>query len=131
VRLTGSGPLARYTDTTAVALDAAPAGWGPPRLSRRGPSTGIVWVPTADPRFRRQERMRVSIDVAADAGPITGTLLDRLGKTINVPVKIEQFTPAALVAELVLAPLAAGDYVLALAGSGAPRRLLVPLRVVP
>ena len=48
---------------------------------------------------------------------MTGTLLDRLGKPINVPVKVDQAEPAALVAELALAPLAAGDYVLAL-GAG-------------
>jgi hypothetical protein len=131
VRLSGTGALARYTDTTTVSLDAVPAGWGPPRLSRRGPSTGIAWVPTADSRFRRQERLRVSVAVAADAGGIAATLLDRHGKPINVPVKIDRAEPAALVAELALAPLAAGDYVLALGGSGGDRRLLVPLRVVP
>jgi VWFA-related protein len=129
VRVTGTGPLARYTDTTNVALDALPAGWGAPRLSRRGPSTGIAWVPTADPRFRRQERLRVSVGVGAEAGAMTGTLLDRLGKPLNVPVKIDQAEPTALIAELTLAPLAAGDYVLALGGG--PRRLLVPLRIVP
>jgi VWFA-related protein len=129
VRLQGTGPLARYTDTTAVSLDAA-AGWGAPRLSRRGPSTGIAWVPTADPRFRRQERVRVAVSAPSGAaGPITGTLLDRQGKPINVPVRIDQPVPPALVAELALAPLAVGDYVLAL-GEG-PGRLLVPLRIVP
>ena len=46
VRVSGNGALARYTDTTSVALDAMPAGWGAPRLSRRGPSTGVAWVPT-------------------------------------------------------------------------------------
>jgi VWFA-related protein len=131
VRLAGTGPLARYTDTTSVALDAAPTGWGPPRLSRRGPSTGIAWVPTADPRFRRQERLRVTVGVGVDAGSIAGTLLDRHGKTITVPVRIERPEPAALIAELALAPLAAGDYVLALGANAGPRRLLVPLRVVP
>jgi hypothetical protein len=60
---------------------------------------------------------------------VAGTLLDRQGKPINVPVKIEQSEPAALIAELALAPLAVGDYVLALGGG--PGRLLVPLRVVP
>jgi VWFA-related protein len=129
VRLSGTGALARYTDTTSVALDAMPAGWGAPRLSRRGPSTGIAWVPTADPRFRRQERLRVSVGVGAEAGAVTGTLLDRQGKTMNVPVKMDQSEPTALVAELALAPLAAGDYVLALGGGS--RRLLVPLRIVP
>jgi VWFA-related protein len=130
VRLTGTGPLARYTDTTSVALDALPAGWGAPRLSRRGPSTGVAWVPTADPRFRRQERLRVSVGLGPEAGEVTGTLLDRQGRPINVPVKLDRTEPAALVAELALAPLAAGDYVLALGGGG-PKRLLVPLRVVP
>jgi hypothetical protein len=128
VRVSGHGALARYTDTTSVALDAMPAGWGAPRLSRRGPSTGVVWVPTADPRFRRQERLRVSVAVGAETGPLTGTLLDRQGRPISIPVKVDQTVPQALLAELALAPLAAGDYVLALAGG--PKRLLVPLRVV-
>ena len=48
---------------------------------------------------------------------------------MNVPVKVDQTAPEALVAELALAPLAAGDYVLALGGG--PKRLLVPLRIVP
>jgi VWFA-related protein len=129
VRVSGNGALARYTDTTSVALDAMPAGWGAPRLSRRGPSTGVTWVPTADPRFRRQERLRVSVGVGTEAGAVTGTLLDRQGRPMNVPVKVDQTVPEALVAELTLAPLAAGDYVLALGGG--PRRLLVPLRIVP
>jgi len=129
VRMSGNGPLARYTDTTNVALDAMPDGWGAPRLSRRGPTTGVAWVPTADPRFRRQERMRVSVGVGPDAGTVVGTLLDRLGKPINVPVKMDQSEPTSLVAELTLAPLAVGDYVLALGGG--PSRLLVPLRIVP
>jgi VWFA-related protein len=129
VRVSGNGPLARYTDTTNVTLDAMPAGWGAPRLSRRGPSTGVAWVPTADPRFRRQERLRVSVGVGPDAGTVAATLLDRQGRPMNVPVKMDQTEPAALVAELTLAPLAAGDYVLALGGG--PKRLLVPLRIVP
>ena len=129
VRVSGNGALARYTDTTSVALDAMPAGWGAPRLSRRGPTTGVAWVPTADPRFSRQERLRVSVGIGAEAGPVTGTLLDRQGRPINVPVKMDRTVPEALVAELALAPLAAGDYVLALGGG--PKRLLVPLRIVP
>jgi VWFA-related protein len=131
VRLQGHGPLARYTDTTSVSLDTGAGGWGVPRLSRRGPSTGIAWVPTADPRFRRQERIRVTVGPPADAAPgtVAGALLDRQGKPMNIPVKVEQAEPTALVAELALAPLAAGDYVIALGGG--PHRLLVPLRIVP
>lgn len=129
VRVTGTGPLARYTDATSVSLEALPDGWGAPRLSRRGPSTGVAWVPTADAHFRRQERVRVTVGLAPGIGAVAGALLDRQGKPINVPVKIDQAEPTTLVAELALAPLAVGDYVLALGGS--PKRLLVPLRVVP
>ena len=125
VRRRGAGALHRHDHRR---VGRVPAGWGAPRLSRRGPSTGVAWVPTADPRFRRQERLRVSVGVGPEAGTVTGTLLDRQGKPINVPVKIDQSDPAALVAELVLAPLAVGDYVLALGGGS--RRVLVPLRVV-
>jgi hypothetical protein len=50
---------------------------------------------------------------------------------MSVPVKVEQSDPAVVVAELTLAPLAVGDYVLALGGGGGARRLLVPLRIVP
>lgn len=131
VRLQGNGPLARYTDTTSVSIDSRPGGWGAPRLSRRGPSTGIAWVPTADPRFRRQERIRVTVGPPADTagGTVAASLLDRQGKPMNIPVKVDQTEPTALVAELALAPLAAGDYILALGGG--PNRLLVPLRIVP
>jgi VWFA-related protein len=129
VRLVGTGSLARYNDATTVSLDELPAGFGAPRLSRRGPSTGIAWVPTADPRFRRQERIRVSVGIGPEAGTPAGALLDRSGRPINVPVKLDQSEPTALVAELALAPLAAGDYVLALGGG--PKRLFVPLRIVP
>ena len=122
VRVTGQGPLARYTDTTSVGLDTLKPGWGAPRLSRRGPSTGLAWVATADPRVRRQERLRVNVAVPADVGPVVGTLLDRQGRPMNVPLKMDQAEPGGLVAELALAPLAAGDYVIAL-GTG-PKRLL-------
>ena len=70
--------------------------------------------------------------VGAPAGtgaPVAGTLLDRQGKPINVPVRVERSEAEALVAALAFAPLAVGDYVLALGGG--PGRLLVPLRVIP
>ena len=104
VRLAGNGALARYTDTTSVALDAMPAGWGAPRLSRRGPSTGVTWVPTADPRFRRRSGW-VSVGVGAEdhggdrhAARSPGPADERAGEDGSDE-------PEALVAELALAPL--------------------------
>ena len=129
VRLMGSGALARYTDTTTVRVEPVGGDWGAPLVQRRGPTTGTAWVPTADLRFRRQERVRVSVGHEAADPEVTGALLDRKGKPIDVPVRVNRPEPAGLVAELSLAPLAAGDYVIAI-GAGAGR-LFVPFRVIP
>lgn len=130
VRLTGSGPMARHTDTTTVRLeDDAARLWGAPVVLRRGPTTGTAWIPTADMRFRRQERVRVQLEPGPDGTPVAGALLDRNGQPLEIPVRVEQPADSTLVAELILAPLAAGDYVMALRGGDA--RLLVPFRIVP
>jgi len=51
---------------------------------RRGPSTGIKEVPTADLRFRRNERVRVEIPTVSTTTP-GARLLDRTGKPLAVP----------------------------------------------
>jgi VWFA-related protein len=129
VRLTGNGNLARHSDTTTVRVEQKEGDWGAPIVQRRGPTTGTSWIPTADLRFRRQERVRVSVGTRAADAAVPGTLLDRNGKPMDVPVRVNRAEPEALVAELSLAPLAAGDYVIAI-GSGTSR-LLVPFRVIP
>ncbi|HEY8549632.1 MAG TPA: VWA domain-containing protein [Vicinamibacterales bacterium] len=129
VRLTGNGPLARFTDTTTVRFDTAAAGWGAPIVLRRGPTTGTAWVPTADLRFRRQERVRIRVDRDGPSSEVAGTLLDRRGNPIDVPVRVNRTDASPLVAELTLAPLATGDYVIAL-GQGSDQ-LLVAFRVIP
>jgi hypothetical protein len=119
---------------------------------RRGPATGNKEVATADLRFRRSEQLRVEIPTAA-SGAVSARLLDRSGKPLTVPVA------AALrddpdgwrwqTAQLALAPLAVGDYVIELtAGSGGSggsdgsggsggtggtggKRTLVAFRVIP
>ena len=123
----GTGALARYTDTTSVALDAMPAGWGAPRLSRRGPST--AWRGCRRRiRFRRQERLRVSVGVGAEAGTVTGTLLDRQGRPINVPVKVDQTAPRRWSPSW---RWRRSRLATTCSRSAAAKRLLVPLRIVP
>ncbi|MEZ5283625.1 MAG: hypothetical protein R2712_02215 [Vicinamibacterales bacterium] len=40
---------------------------------RRGPTTGLAYEPTADPRFRRTERIRLEVPIlVAGAVPATG-----------------------------------------------------------
>jgi hypothetical protein len=129
VRLTGTGNLARFTDATNVRVETAtPPRWGAPLVLRRGPSTGTAYVPTADMRFRRQERVRV--ELASPRDEVSASFVDRTGKPLEVPVRVDAATPEhVLTAEVSLAPLAAGDYAIVLSQGEA--RLAVPVRVIP
>jgi hypothetical protein len=82
-------------------------------------------------RFRRSERLRVEVPSATSA---TGArLLDRTGKPIPVPVAYATRNDADgsrwATAELALAPLATGEYVIEVMAD--PTRTLVAFRVVP
>ena len=128
VRVTGTGSLARFTDATNVRVDEGTPKWGAPLVLRRGPTTGTAYVPTADLRFRRQERIRIELAMPGDQ--VTAALVDRRGKPLEVPVRVSPATPEhALTAEVSLAPLAAGDYAIVLTVGDA--HLAVPVRVVP
>lgn len=107
-----------------VRLAQAPDGGAPgiPLVSRRGPTTGIRYVPTADRTFSRTERLRIELPSQAAVTTATAELLDRTGKSLGVPVATSIRKEGALTwatADLTLAPLAAGDYALRLvAGHG-------------
>jgi hypothetical protein len=99
---------------------------------RRGPSTANKETPTADLRFRRSESIRLEIPTtAAEAG--AARLLDRTGKPLAVPVAtVVRDDPDGsrwITAQLALAPLAPGDYVIEIASG--ERRLLSGFRIVP
>ncbi len=84
--------------------------------SRRGPATGRNYEPTADARMRRTERLRLATPRLSTSAVVTGRLLNRTGQVMQVPVTIteapgENDAVAQVVGELVLAPLAAGEYV--------------------
>ena len=99
---------------------------------RRGPSTGNKDVPTADLRFRRTETIRLEIPSTADAAG-AARLLDRTGKPLSVPVAAAVRDDADgsrwQTAQLALAPLAPGDYVIEIANG--ERRMLSGFRIVP
>lgn len=113
-------------------------------IVRRGPSTGNRDVPTADARFRRNELLRVEVPAPRD-NPVSARLLDRNGKVLNVPVSAGLRDDADgwrwSTAELALAPLAVGDYIIEISGTsgnvaGGPtgrgdHRVFVAFRVVP
>jgi hypothetical protein len=88
-------------------------------------------MPTADLRFRRSERLRVEVPSAADVAG--ARLLDRVGKPLAIPVAAASRTDAEgtrwATAELALAPLAPGDYVVEVSATGT--RTMAAFRVVP
>jgi len=102
-------------------------------LFRRGPSTGTAYVATADPRFTRTERIRVELPFRASDVP-TARVLDRAGNTLSNPVQVtDRAEPGTdwrwIVAEVVLAPLAIGDYAVEVTGAGSQR--VTEFRIVP
>lgn len=103
---------------------------------RRGPSTGLAYVPTADPRFRRTERLRIEVPVAGEGFAGTSRLLTREGKPLDVVVSYSTRAGGnghLAVAEAILAPLAAGEYVLELSLSkdGKTESVSYGFRIVP
>jgi hypothetical protein len=126
------------TGTVRVTVPPAPDAGGVIFL-RRGPTTGNKDVPTADLRFRRNERLRVDLPTT-DSTPGSARILDRTGKPLPIPltatVRYDRDGSRWQSTELALAPLAAGDYLIELAGKageagGEQRRTLVAFRVVP
>ena len=106
--------------------------------SRRGPSTGLAYIPTADPRFRRTERLRLEVPIAGDGFEGSGRLLTREGQATPLVVAFSLRTdePSAqrfAVADVTLAPLAAGEYVLelSLTKAGKTENVSYGFRVIP
>ena len=124
---------APLTDTVRVP-SVEPA--GRPLLLRRGPTTGLIYRPTAAPLFQRTERLRVDLPVAPGAAPPTAEVLDRMGKPIAVPVRTmvrEENGMTWASAEVTLSPLAPGDYLIRLAtnAGGKASSVLTSFRMVP
>ena len=122
--------------TEATTIGSAALSAAAPLLWRRGPSTLMRFVATADSRFTRADRVRADVLVADAASTITASLLDRMGATIAVPVTVGSRTEAAMTwatAELALAPLGPGEYVLKLtvAGPVGLADVYTGIRVVP
>jgi VWFA-related protein len=120
------------TDTTAVASDTN----GAAILWRRGPTTGMKYVVTADRRLSRADRVRIEVPASDGATLPVAALLDRAGHVMAVPIEPGTRTEGAVswaTGELVLAPLAPGEYVvkLTLTGAGGPQDIYTGIRVTP
>jgi VWFA-related protein len=123
--------------TTFAVVPAETATIGTAALAlRRGPSTGLAYQPTADSRFRRTERIRVEVPVLADGVTTTGRMLNREGQAMPLTVTTSERAEGNLklaVAEVILAPLAAGEYVLELscAAKSGTETISYGFRIIP
>jgi hypothetical protein len=132
VRVTGGGdPL---EDEFEVA-PAAAALLGEPAVFRGGTGARSPLRPVADYKFFRTERLHAEWVMARALDDRTARLLSRRGEPLPVPVALTERSDGdrtVLAADLVLAPLADGDYVIevtAAAGGDKVQRLLA-FRVV-
>ena len=132
VRLQPAGEGLALKDALALAPIGAAGDPGVPLLFRRGATTGTRYVPTADPQFRRTERLRVDLPRATPPGTFTAALLDRVGVPLPLPVATTTRADGAItwaMAEVSLAPLSHGDYVMKLTVDGVDA--VTGIRVVP
>jgi VWFA-related protein len=130
MRVKSQMPNGSETMSMPVKLAAAPQASGAVFI-RRGPATGNKEMPTADLRFRRSERLKVEVPSAVDV--TSARLLDRTGKPIvAIPVTANtRITPDGMkwaTAELLLAPLAPGDYLVEVVAGDT--RTLAAFRIV-
>jgi VWFA-related protein len=105
-------------------------------LFRRGPFSGAGFQPTADLRFRKAERIRVDVPLAGRVDAIDARLLDRKGQPLPIPVatsKRDEGGVRLATAEVALAPLALGDYLIEVSARRGERqdKVLVAVRIVP
>jgi VWFA-related protein len=128
-RLTAAGGTAALTGAGATHADRPEA-----ILFRRGQITGNRYVPAADRRFSRTERIRLEVPVDRSARAADARLLDVNARPLSVPVTLTERADEAgdikwIVAEVVLAPLGAGDYVVQIEVEGDPTPVLTAIRV--
>jgi len=105
---------------------------------RRGPTTGLDYVSTADARYRRTERIRFEVPRLSPEGTVSARLLNRAGQPLPLSVAVservdEKSRLRFVVADLTLAPLAQGEYVLEVAveKDGKTERAVYGFRIVP
>jgi VWFA-related protein len=120
VRANGSGDSIAETVTATVADTAA--GLGEPLMLRRSPSTGTRYVEAADPRFARNERLRLELPTSSSA-PAEARIVDRAGQTTQVPAEVSTRPDASgsfhwIVVDVTLAPFAAADYAVVVTQEG-------------
>jgi VWFA-related protein len=131
VRVTGAG-----TPVSEMVRVEPGSRLGAPVAYRRGPSTGNRPLPAADFRFSRTERLRLELPLPEGATPGPARILDKAGTPLELPVTVGERTDPQdqtrwLTADITLASLGAGDYVIELGATseGKDERVMTAIRV--
>lgn len=134
----GGSAIPIQTTTDVVVPDSSALISASGAASRRGPSTGLNYVPTADARFRRTERLRVEVPRVAGEGTASARVLSRTGQPLPLVVTLSERVDAArdlrlIVADVTLAPLAQGEYGLEVAveADGKTETATYAFKIVP
>jgi VWFA-related protein len=137
LRLKPSGGGLPFLDTVHFTVADAGELTGKARLLRRGLSTGVQYVATADPQFRRTDRLRVEIPLLGAVDGARGELLNKTGQVMPVPVEASTRREDAALqwasADALLAPLAPGDYAIrtTIQRGTTTQQILTAFRIVP
>ena len=92
---------------------------------------------TADPRYRRTDRIKVEVPLLGAIDKAAGEVLDRGGQVIAIPVQTSTRADDAALqwasAEAALAPLAPGDYAIrsTITRGTKTEQVVTAFRVVP
>jgi VWFA-related protein len=118
-------------DTARISVKSPPS-LGDALMWRRGLTTGPQHLRTVDPRFQRNERIRLELATSSTESA-TARVIDRNGQTISVPVEVSTRPDAAgftwVVVDLGLAPFGPSDY--AIEVTQGQMKQMTSFRVVP
>ena len=134
--------VARLTSGAALLEDrsgyraSAASVLGAPLLFRGTPAASSPLRPVADMQYRRTERAHLEWFLPGQIDDRSARLLGKNGLPLAVPVTVSERTvdgSARLAADVNLAPLAPGDYLIEVTGvyQGKPFRTLAAIRVNP
>ena len=126
VRIAPPGEIP-FTDAVSVEVVS---GLPLPLMFRRGPSTANRYEPAGQPQFSRTERVRFDVRATAGTSVTEVRILDRNANPIDVPIARTE-RDGWTSAEVTLAALAPGDYLMEFTGrtSSGAQKVLAAFRV--
>jgi VWFA-related protein len=130
VQVTGAN-AASISELARILVPADGSPLGEAVLWRRGPSTGPRHVQTADPRFRRNELLRLELPTAGE-GAVEARMLGRTGDPMQIPVQVSEREDDGMrwiVVDATLSALAPSDYAIEVVQGDASQ--VTAFRMVP